>query len=240
MSEAPRRRRRRSDNSDDAQRASPLLADRRTYPDVAQNSFPEQGIYDEYQVAHQKSFHQQRRYDKLPDVHERKMVIRNEEFEQYGYDQQRNRNPSPHKRAEHIVNYEDSATGEINYKYYEIKNRNKGNQQPVLLLISAIIGTLYVYFLSESFLRIDSNPVSISEALGNGIAAALVMPHIASTFMAVLFNWLGYFLKSRGFALTGAILYSVAAVVFFIYAMFVVPEIVLSFVGYANMKKNRA
>ncbi len=48
---------------------------------------------------------------------------------------------------------------------------------------------------------------------------------------------LGWALSSRGFALTGAILYAVAAVLFPLYAMFVLIQMILSFIGFAILKK---
>lgn len=105
------------------------------------------------------------------------------------------------------------------------------------LLISAIIGTLYAIYLIVYFGGVMSNSGDTAEAVGGAIATALVTPHMALVVLAVIFNWLGYFMNKRGFALTGGILYSVAGVMFIIYILFVVPSIVLSFVGFANLKK---
>jgi len=44
-------------------------------------------------------------------------------------------------------------------------------------------------------------------------------------------------MKKRGFALAGAILYSVAMVLFPMYFMFVIIEVILSFIGYARTPK---
>jgi len=45
-------------------------------------------------------------------------------------------------------------------------------------------------------------------------------------------------MKKRGFALTGAILYTVALILFPMYFMFVIIEMILSYVGFAKMKKD--
>ena len=45
-------------------------------------------------------------------------------------------------------------------------------------------------------------------------------------------------MKKRGFALVGAILYAVAMVLFIPYFMFVIVQMILSFVGFANLKKD--
>jgi len=62
------------------------------------------------------------------------------------------------------------------------------------------------------------------------------MPHMICAVLAAIFNMLGWSMNSRGFALTGAILYAVAAVMFPLYAMFVLVQMVLSFVGFARLK----
>ena len=105
-----------------------------------------------------------------------------------------------------------------------------------LLLISAIIGTLYALYIIIYFsLSLNSNDAA--EAVGAAIATALVMPHMILVVLAVIFNWVGYGTNKRGLALTGGILYSVAGVVFLMYIFFVIPSLVLSFVGFAKLKQ---
>ena len=108
----------------------------------------------------------------------------------------------------------------------------------VLLLISAILGILYAVYIVVYFMS-GSDSASTAEAIGAGTAAIIVMPHMICATLAAIFNTLGWSMNSRGFALTGAILYSVAAVLFPLYALFVVIQIVLSFVGFAQLKKNQ-
>ncbi|AJA42534.1 hypothetical protein phiCT453A_44 (endogenous virus) [Clostridium phage phiCT453A] len=106
-----------------------------------------------------------------------------------------------------------------------------------LLLISAILGALYsVYLISHFGGGIFGSKDGV-ELAGAAIATALVTPHMILVVLATIFNWVAYFSNKRGFALTGAILYSVAGVIFMLYIMFVIPSIVLSFIGYAKLKK---
>lgn len=81
------------------------------------------------------------------------------------------------------------------------------------------------------------NSANTAEQIGAGIATVLVMPHLVMTVLAVIFNALGLFMHKRGFALTGEILYTVALVLFPIYFMFVIVEMILSYIGFAKMKK---
>lgn len=105
------------------------------------------------------------------------------------------------------------------------------------LLISAILGVAYSLYLIAYFSGVIGGSESESEALGAGIATALVTPHMVCVVIAAIFNVLGWVNNKRNFALVGAILYCVSAVLFLVYAMFVLPSIILSFVGFTRLKK---
>jgi hypothetical protein len=104
------------------------------------------------------------------------------------------------------------------------------------LLIGAILGTAYSIYLILYFSGAIGGSEGAEQA-GAVIAAALVTPHMILVVLATIFNWVSYFTNKRGLALTAGILYSVSGVLFLIYILFVVPSLVLSFVGYANLKK---
>lgn len=113
----------------------------------------------------------------------------------------------------------------------------KSGKLNIPLLISFILGALYMLYSLVYWAGAMGSMSNEWEQLGAGIATALVMPHLICTLIAVIFNALGLFLNKRGFALTGAILYSVAMVLFLAYFMFVIIEMILSYVGFATMKK---
>lgn len=104
------------------------------------------------------------------------------------------------------------------------------------LLIAAIIGALYSIYLIAYFGGAIGGSQGAEQA-GAALATALVTPHMILVVLAAIFNWVAYFTNKRGFALTAGILYSVGGVIFIVYIMFVIPSLVLSFVGYANLKK---
>lgn len=108
------------------------------------------------------------------------------------------------------------------------------------LLISAIIGIGYSIYLVVYFAGVIGGSGNEAEAIGGSIATALVTPHMICVIIAAIFNTLGWANNKRGFALVGAILYCVAAALFVLYAMFLIPSIILSFVGFANLKKINA
>ncbi|NFV11530.1 hypothetical protein FDG09_00940 [Clostridium sporogenes] len=108
------------------------------------------------------------------------------------------------------------------------------------LIISSILGIIYSIYLIVYFSGAMSGSCSNAEAVGGAIATALVTPHMICVILAAIFNTLGALLNKSGFALTGGILYSVAGVLFIMYVFFVIPMIILSFVGYSRVRKRLA
>ena len=69
-----------------------------------------------------------------------------------------------------------------------------------------------------------------------GLTILLMTPHLILLLIGVLFGWVGFATGKAGFSLAAAILYSVSAVLAIMNALFLVPSIVLGFIGYANQK----
>ena len=106
-----------------------------------------------------------------------------------------------------------------------------------LLLVSGILGSLYVIYLIVYFAGAATSSGDSTEQLGGALATLLVTPHMVLTGIAVIFNWLGFALKAKWAALVAGILYAVAMVLFIMYFMFVIIEMILCFVAYGKMKK---
>ncbi|NFG95638.1 benzylsuccinate synthase [Clostridium sporogenes] len=100
---------------------------------------------------------------------------------------------------------------------------------------SIILATIYLIYIISYFYGILGDG-DTAEQIGSGLATALVTPHIIVLAISVMFGWLAFGLSSSGFALTASILYTVAGVMFIPYIFFVIPSIILGFVGYANQK----
>lgn len=105
------------------------------------------------------------------------------------------------------------------------------------LIVSAVLGVAYSIYLITYFSGAMSDANSTGEALGGAIATALVMPHMICVVLAAIFNVIGALANKSGFALTGAILYCVGGVIFLMYMPFVLPMMILSFIGYSKVKK---
>lgn len=109
-----------------------------------------------------------------------------------------------------------------------------------LLVVALVLGLAYVvYSLWYWFGGGAAGSVGADSAsqAGAGLAAALVMPHLILTILAVVFNALATALSKPGFALTAGILYAVAMVLFPVYFFFVIAQMILCFVAFAKMRK---
>lgn len=111
-----------------------------------------------------------------------------------------------------------------------MKNLNK------CLLISFILGVIYAIYVLAYIISTSGSGTSSAENAGIGIAIALVTPHIICAVLAAIFNGLGLFMNKRGFALTGAILYTVACVLMPLWFMYTIIQAILSYIGFSKMK----
>jgi len=105
-----------------------------------------------------------------------------------------------------------------------------------LLLVSWILSLGYFIYVIAWMLGAGGKGDE-AEQLATGIVILLTLPHAFLLFIGLLFNVLGWAMNKRGFALAGAILYSVA--MFFMIPTFfmLVIQTVLSYVGFAQIKK---
>jgi len=126
---------------------------------------------------------------------------------------------------------------EIRKKEIIFEKGSKKEKANILLVISCILTIVYLVFSFVHWLSVGIDMTSDLESIGMALAVVLVFPHYFLTFLALVFNILGIFTRKKGFALTGAILYTVAMVSFPVYFFFVVTQMILSYIGYAQMKK---
>lgn len=125
----------------------------------------------------------------------------------------------------------------LNCVYIKLWGKGEGNMKNLnkCLLVSFVLGIIYAIYIVAYFGGAVGDSEG-AEQVGAAFATALVTPHMICTILAVIFNGLGLFMNKRGFALTGAILYAVAIVMFIPYFMFVIIQMILSFVGFAKLK----
>lgn len=132
-----------------------------------------------------------------------------------------------------------AAGGSYTARQTSVKTKPEAfkKKKSAALLVSAILGILYAIYSIFYWGGASSGSTSAAYAIGAGIATALVMPHLICAVLAAIFNTLGWAMNNRAFALTGAILYAAAMALFPMYFMFVIIQMILSFVGFAQLKK---
>ncbi len=104
------------------------------------------------------------------------------------------------------------------------ENRSK------VVFASAVLGVLYFIMLFKNFF------LGVNDA-GSALATALVMPHIISVFIAVVFNVLGFIKNKKAFVIVGLVMYCVAGILFLIYIIMLIPMIILSSIGISKVSK---
>lgn len=105
-----------------------------------------------------------------------------------------------------------------------LKGRSK------VLFASLVIGALYAfYIMSHFFGGIASS--SGAKQVGASIATALVAPHMFFVVLGVIFNLLAFLRNIKWATITSLVMYCVAAVVFLLYAFFLLPNIILMAFG---------
>lgn len=105
------------------------------------------------------------------------------------------------------------------------------------MLVSSVLSTIYLIYIVTYFFNLMSSSSNGTEAVGAGLASFIVAPHIFIVLLGVIFNWIGWGMNKRWAALVAGILYSVSIFFMILYAIFVIVQVVLCFVGYAKMKK---
>jgi hypothetical protein len=114
------------------------------------------------------------------------------------------------------------------------------NSRSKAAFFATLIAVAYGIYAIVYWVDSNSSTTDSAEAIGAGIATLLVLPHLLITWLGIIFGIIGFFTRKTGFQLTAAILYAVGAVLFILYALFLVPSIVLGFVGYSVQKKLNA
>jgi hypothetical protein len=105
----------------------------------------------------------------------------------------------------------------------------------ITLVFATILASIYLIYLISSFNNILSENENPSGFLM--ILMALVKPHLYLTIIAVMLAWIAVFTRLPTFALISTLLYLLAAIMFLLYAIFLLPSIILGFIGYINQKK---
>lgn len=107
-------------------------------------------------------------------------------------------------------------------------------KRSTILLIAVILGLAYSIYITTYF-----SGVAMVD-LGGALAAALVTPHMVFMWIGSIFGGIGYMIKASWAALVGAIIWTVASVMFVPYMLMVAPIFILGYIGYSKQKSLNA
>jgi hypothetical protein len=105
--------------------------------------------------------------------------------------------------------------------------------------ISIILAVGYLILAMSLWAEGVSEASGSAEQIGAGIASLFILPHIALAFVGTLLATLGFFVRSAGLSLSGAIVNTVAAVTFIFWGFALIPAVVFGFVAYAAQKNKK-
>lgn len=141
--------------------------------------------------------------------------------------------------AQHIISHiePEKPIKKRTVKKKATKPRKVNAKRSLCQFLSSIILIAYTIYIVKYFfgVSVDTSGESVTMSLGGSIATALVTPHMLFCAIASVFSIAGFIANSRAFALTAAILECVAAVAFVMYAPFLIPSIILGFIGYVRI-----
>lgn len=129
-------------------------------------------------------------------------------------------------------------------KFYEHKAsvQKRRNTQ---LFVSAVIATIWFIIVCVSLAdamkptATQDEWAQLGQEIGASLGLVLQLPFLIVAFMGTVFNWLAWIFIKKGFAMTCGILYCVSVLLSFFNALGYIPCIVLSFIGYANLKSKK-
>lgn len=106
--------------------------------------------------------------------------------------------------------------------------------------LGAVLGTAYAIYAILYVTGVTGDALGGDDAgtaIAGAIFAALAFPHMIVTAIGAILALVGFFTRKSGLILTGAILFSVAALLLLVWGPFLIPSIILGFVGYSKQKK---
>lgn len=104
------------------------------------------------------------------------------------------------------------------------------------LLISSILGTLYLFFLIYNFIGNILNFDTFTNAIVTSILAFLIIPHIFLLILALIFNIIGFVANLRWCALVSGIFYCISILAMPLLFIFLIPSIAFSFHAFSKMR----
>ena len=112
-------------------------------------------------------------------------------------------------------------------------------KRPFTLLLASIIGILMTKFMwgyIGQYVDFSGGTATYSQDLGTELFLAMSLPFCALATVALVFCCISWLFKQRWAALVAGILYSVSIVCLIPWLWMVVVQMILCYVGFAQMK----
>lgn len=112
-------------------------------------------------------------------------------------------------------------------------------KRSVWLLVAGILSTIYVLYLFVYY----GNLVSSTDGVEHEAAVTLavfIAPHMILIAIGAVFNWFSFVTNVRALAFSSGVLYIIGCIVGILFLpsnLFIVPSIILSFVGFVKLKE---
>lgn len=108
------------------------------------------------------------------------------------------------------------------------------------IIISLVLSLAYLIYCAYYWQASASEVADLAGQIGFSLAKVAAMPHIIAVAVGFVFNAAGVALPNRWMILVAAIVYVIALILFPLYFMFVILQIILSFVGFGLMVSSRS
>lgn len=110
-------------------------------------------------------------------------------------------------------------------------------ERSITAFLAVLFASMYLVYIIVSFNEFRNQAEDPAEQIAGAILTLFLLPHLVVTSIAVFLGWIGFGVKSSGLILSSAILYCVGSVMFLLLFFYLIPSIVLGFVGYATQKR---
>ena len=111
------------------------------------------------------------------------------------------------------------------------------NRRSPLVLISSVLGLVYASVVLDYLMNAPSSALYTDFLRGTGLAMVFAWPHVLTAAVGSILGLVGFFRRSTQQIFASSVLFSAAAAVYLVWAVFLVPSIILGFLGNSSQKK---
>ena len=122
----------------------------------------------------------------------------------------------------------------------------RSGRRSKVVLVFAILSVIYTVVLSVLWSTAQSTLTQLFDTdpwlaglgtVAGGVASIVLLPHFLSAVFGSILAVVGFLTRNDGFVLASATLFSIAVAMFFLSGVFLLPVVILGFIGYANQRR---